>query len=150
MKIARTVILWLGLTLFVISFVILTIIMIQSSIVDYNQALEDDIYGTSGFGFVVFVNIVMVPMPILLSELSLIRNVYVILTPNAPKGRLIRCCVSTALTLVAFFMIVFIQIVEIEYRVGWSLALLSFAIAIVAIFLGIKGTFLKWLTEPDE
>ena len=92
MKKVRSIFLCIGIIIFAISLIAFTIDSVTSAIISYRIALNDDIYGTSGEWFWTFLNIIFFPIPFLLSEISLIRNGFVILTKEQPKVRKILCC----------------------------------------------------------
>ena len=99
MKTARKIFLWVGIILLVITFIVCVTITVEYYTNAFHRALEyEDLYKGGVVSDVVLVFLVML-MPVIIIELTLMRNGYVFLTPGAPKGRTIRCIVSSVLVL---------------------------------------------------
>lgn len=119
MKKVRSIFLCIGIIMFAISLIAFTIDSVTSAISSYRIALKDDIYGSSGEWFWIFCNIILIPIPFLLSEISLIKNSFVILTKEQPKVRKISCCFSSVLALFVIIMIILVEKGIFKYAVNY-------------------------------
>ena len=138
MKKVRSIFLCIGIIMFAISLIAFTLDSVTSAISSYRIALKDDIYGSSGEWFWIFCNIILIPIPFLLSEISLIRNGFVILTKEQPKVRKILCCFSSVLALFVIIMIILVEKGIFEYAVMNRILFALWPVLIVSFVLGRK------------
>lgn len=136
MKKVRKIFLCIGLIIFAVSLVAFVIDAIMSAINSYSIALEDDIYGTAGEWFWICLNIVLIPIPFLLSEISLIKNGYILLTNVQLKKRKIFCTISSILALSVIVMILLVKNGCFEYRASNTILLTLWPIVIASFVLG--------------
>ena len=140
MKTVRKIFLYVGLIIFAITFVVFAKSSIEYAIKAYNRALNDDIFGPRGEWFWILLNISCTKVSFLVSELTLMRSGYVFLTPDTPKGRIIRCIISSVIALLVITLrtLIVFDLIDFEYNVREMILLLLLPIAIISLALGKK------------
>jgi hypothetical protein len=138
MKKVQKVVLVIGLIVFAISVVACAIDTVISAIHSNAIAQADDIYGAAGEWFWIGLNVVLMPIPFLLSELSLIRNACLLLTEEQPKARNVFYIISSLLALLVIVMVWLVKIGCFEYRVNNTILLTLWPSVIVSFLLGGK------------
>ena len=143
MKTARTIFLCIGLVIFAVLLIASITISVMDYIIDYRDSLErPDIYKVIiPVWTVSLLNFSLLHVPQLAVVLTLIRNGYVFLTPEAPKGRIIRCIISTVLAILVITVHTFIMyydFIDLEYHVFSKVAFYLFLVAFIPLALGKK------------
>lgn len=136
MKKARIIFLCIGFIIFAISFAVFAIDEVESAINSIAVAQNDDIFGASGEWFWISLNVSLIPLPFLLSELSLIKNGYVLLTSGQPKARKTLCIISSILSLLIIVMILLVKNRCFEYHICERILLALWPILIASFILG--------------
>ena len=138
MKMVRKLFLCFGLLTFVISVVICVYDIFVSSLNTIAIAQKDDIYGSKDVWFWICLNVILITIPFLLSELSIIKNIYMLLKKELSKTKKFLIIISSILSLGVIVMIILIENKIFQYRVGntilltfWPTILLSFALGSV-------------------
>lgn len=136
MKKVQTIFLCIGLLIFAVSFVVIAIDETASAMKSIAIAREDDIYGAIGEWFWICLNVVFIPIPFLLSELSLIRNGYILLKDSQPKAKKVLCIISSILALLVIIMVLLVKERYFEYIVNNTILLTLWPCVIVSFILG--------------
>ena len=138
MKMVRKLFLCFGLLTFVISVVICVYDIFVSSLNTIAIAQKDDIYGSKDVWFWICLNVILITIPFLLSELSIIKNIYMLLKKELSKTKKFLIIISSILSLGVIVMIILIENKIFQYRVGntilltfWPTIILSFALGSV-------------------
>ena len=136
---AREIFLSIGLIVFVMSALVFAIDEIVAAMNSYNTVFKYEIFGGFGDWFWIFLDIFMVAVPFLLSELSLMINGYILLTKEQPKARKNIAVVSLIFAFLVMVIIFLVKMRCFAYSVnniilmtGWPLIVASF------VLLGIK------------
>lgn len=152
MKTARKIFLWVGLVIVAIAFIACIAISVMDYISEYRHSLEHpDIYkrGLVPVGALSLVNFSLLHIPQLAVALTIIRNGYVFLTPEAPKERIIRCIISTVLAVLVITVhtLITYRFIDLEYAARATFALYLFPAAFIPLALG-KKTRAKETDSP--
>lgn len=134
MKKVQKLFLWFSLLTFVISVVVCVYDVVVSSL--NSMTHEDDIYGSTGAWFWLCLNVILITIPFLLSEISLIKNLYIFLKKELSKIRKIFITISSVLSLCVIVMIILIENALFEYGVGNTILLILWPTIIASFILG--------------
>ena len=136
---AREIFLSIGLIVFVMSALVFAIDEIVAAMNSYKTVFEYDIFGELGDWFWICVDIFMVPVPFLLSELSLIINGYILSTKEEQKSRKNLSIVALVLAILVIAVILLVKMGCFEYRINNIILLAVWPIVIASFVLsGIK------------
>lgn len=107
MKKVKKIFLYISITVFAVSFAVIAINEVSLAKRLYDKAAQEN----SGLFWymaesTLFEDIVFVAVPFLLSELSLIKNGYTLLTKGQSKARKVLCVISSILALLAISAII--------------------------------------------
>lgn len=138
MKKAQKIFLFIGFAVLAITFVFFAINTVLTFVDSYSTASNDDIYGASGEWFWILLNVILIPVPFLLSELSLIRNGYVLLDAETPMAKKLRCCISSVLALFVIVMIILVETQNLGFRTNNTILLTLLPTTAVSLILGGK------------
>ena len=138
MKKAQKIFLFIGFSVLAVTFVFFAIDTVLTAICSYPTASNDDIYGASGEWFWILLNVILIPVPFLLSELSLIKNGYLLLGDQTTKHKKICCCVSSFLALFVIVMIILVETQNFGFRTNNTILLTLLPTTAVSLILGGK------------
>lgn len=138
MKKAQKIFLFIGFAVLVITFVFFAINTVLTFVDSYSTASNDDIYGASGEWFWILLNFLLIPVPFLLSELSLIKNAYLLLGDQTAKHKKICCCVSSFLALFVIVMIILVETQNFGFRTNNTILLTLLPATVVSLVLSGK------------
>ena len=140
MKDARKCFLYIGFTIFAISLALLTINEVNSIINSYNHS--KNVVGRVLLAEEMFwacVSIFLKPLPLLISELSLIKNGYVILSVDQTKTRKKLCIISSILAIIPIFIVLFADNIFISFANKVSALFVNWLIIVVSFVFGTKA-----------
>lgn len=133
----REIFLSFGLILFVMSALVFAIDEIVAAMNSYNTVFKYEFFGGFGDWFWICVDVFMVPVPFLLSELSLITNGHILLTKEEQKARKNLSIVALALAILVMVIILLVKMGCFEYRINnmillaiWPIVIASFVLSI--------------------
>ncbi len=147
MKKVRTIFLIIGLIAFAISFISASIGLAKYANECYAQEIVPGTEGDLRNKFVtpdeyIFIALVIYVMPFILSELMLLKNFYVLLTPEQALSRIIFCVLSSVLAMLIIIVLIlwFIGYFDhLRYDIGMDIIGSLIPCLLLSFLLGLLG-----------
>lgn len=125
-----------GIIVIAVSIVIIVIDFFNDTKNSYEYALENDAYkNISEFWFWCFLGNIFIKGPLILSEISLIKNGYIFLINEQTKLKKIRCLISSVLAIVVLVLLYISENRKYMYHmrqnyiiIAWSVLMMSFVV----------------------
>lgn len=134
MEKAKKIFLYIGIAVFIVTFIYFAIDAVMSARASLEYAREVDIFGGDAQWFWIGINILAVPVPILLSEIIMIKNGCILLSKDESKSKKVLSIISSVLLILVAVMIIIAVNDFVEYKIACTI-LLSLWLPIIASFI---------------
>ena len=134
MEKAKKIFLYIGTAVVIISFIFFAVVFIMDTLNEIEFNRDRDILGKGDEWLWAGVNFLAVPVPILLTEIFIIKDSCILLSSNESKPRKALSIISAVLSVYVIVMAVLllIGIVDFNYQ---EIVLLSLLVALIASFI---------------